>query len=296
MRHAVRSMLAQDCPPIDVLLSDDCSSDGTFEVLQEEAEAYDGPHRIILNRNSTNLGVIDHIHRVFSLVDADVMINCAGDDLSHPHRVLRNIEVFESEKPLLACSHAKVEYADGSPAPRVYAKADFYRSTEAWTAATSMQLYLGATAVWHRDIFDKYGPIQARNCFEDLVFGFRAALEGRVAVIDEELVTYRLGRGVTNASSAAETRDEVQARREKELLRDISVFAQRQIDAQTYGLGPTDPMMRRISKSLAMRRLRLSYITQSRADMIRLGARHPIAAIGAILSENRRWRKSLAPK
>ncbi len=293
VRNAVRSILAQDCEPIDILLSDDCSQDATFDVLKQEAAAYDGPHRIQLNKNPENLGVVEHIHRVFALIDADVIINCAGDDLCQPQRARRTIETFESERPLLVCSHGKVEYADGSPAPRVYAKADFYHRLDALKASSSMQLYLGATAAWHRDIFAKYGPILFNECFEDLVFGFRAVLEGRVAVIDEDLITYRLGRGITNTELAGETRSDFQARREKELRHDIAVLSQRQIDAQTYGLTATDPVMRRISKALQIREIRLTYITLGVASLLKTGLRYPVRTIGAILGENGRWRRAL---
>ncbi len=292
VRDAVRSILAQDCEPIDILFSDDCSQDATFDILRQESAAYDGPHRIQLNQNPQNLGVVEHVHRVFALTDADVMINCAGDDLCQPQRARRTIETFESERPLLACSHAKVEYADGSPAPRVYAKAEFYHRLDPLKASTSMQLYLGATAAWHRDIFAKYGPIRFSECFEDLVFGFRAVLEGRVSVIEEDLITYRLGRGITNSELMRETRPEMQARREKELRRDISVLSQRQIDAQTYGLVSTDPVMRRISKALNICEIRLSYIASGAASLLKPGLRHPVDTVGAILSENRRWRRA----
>ncbi len=296
IQNAVRAILAQECQPIDILFSDDCSQDATFDILRDEAAAYDGPHRIQLNRNPQNLGVIKHVHRVFALTNADVIINCAGDDLCHPQRARRIIETFEREQPLLACSHAKVEYADGSPAPRVYAKALFYHRLDALNASTSMQLYLGATAAWHRDIFDTYGPICFKECFEDLVFGFRAALEGRVAVIEEDLMTYRLGRGITNSELARETRSDVQARREKELRRDIAVLSQREIDAQTYGLTSGDPVIRRISKALRMRCLRLAYITKGSAPLLKAGLRHPVQTIGAVLSENGRWRRALSKK
>lgn len=292
IREAVQSILAQDCAPIDILLSDDCSHDATFDILRQEADAYAGPHRIRLNRNSKNLGIAGHVNRIFAISDADVMINCAGDDLCHPQRARRMMEVFEREQPLLACSHAEVTFADGSPAPRDYKRSVFYHRRDALTASTSLRLYLGATAAWHRDIHDKYGPIRFEDAFEDLVFGFRAALEGRVAVIDEDLVTYRVGSGLTNSAIGHETRTEFLARREKDLRRDISVLSQREIDARTHGLASDDPVMRRLSRALLVRRLRLEYVRRGRAALRRAFLKHPFLTTSAIHSENRRWRRA----
>jgi glycosyltransferase involved in cell wall biosynthesis len=51
VRDAVRSALAQDLTPLDIVLSDDNSSDRTYEILEEEVKKYRGPNIITLNRN-----------------------------------------------------------------------------------------------------------------------------------------------------------------------------------------------------------------------------------------------------
>ena len=47
---AIRSVFGQDYEgPVEIILSDDGSSDGTFAVMQEMAAEYRGPHRVVLN-------------------------------------------------------------------------------------------------------------------------------------------------------------------------------------------------------------------------------------------------------
>ena len=156
-----------------------------------------------------------------------------------------------------------------------------------------MQSHLGATACWHRDLFTKYGPIRFKECFEDLVFGFRAALEDRVAVIDDELIIYQMGRGITNSARGPETPSEVRKRRDKELRYEISSLEQRQLDAGTFGLGQGHAISRRISKALKARKLRRLYVTEGLMPVLKAGLLTPLLTLGAILSENRRWRKAL---
>ena len=51
IRDAIRSVFGQDYEgPVEIILSDDGSSDGTFAVMQEMAAQYRGPYRVILNR------------------------------------------------------------------------------------------------------------------------------------------------------------------------------------------------------------------------------------------------------
>ena len=51
IRDGVEGAFSQTYSPLEIVLSDDCSRDRTFEIMQELAAAYRGPHRVILNRN-----------------------------------------------------------------------------------------------------------------------------------------------------------------------------------------------------------------------------------------------------
>src|SRR5690348_456181 len=53
---AVRSLLQQTYP-MDVVISDDCSSDETFALIRQMIRSYRGPHQITLCRNFQNRGI-----------------------------------------------------------------------------------------------------------------------------------------------------------------------------------------------------------------------------------------------
>ena len=63
----VASAFASDYPDLEIVLTDDASPDGTFQIMREMAAAYRGPHRIVLNRNAQNLGLIGHVNHLFNL-------------------------------------------------------------------------------------------------------------------------------------------------------------------------------------------------------------------------------------
>ena len=46
VRGAAESLLAQACEPLEVILSDDASSDETYAVLEDVARVYRGPHAV----------------------------------------------------------------------------------------------------------------------------------------------------------------------------------------------------------------------------------------------------------
>src|SRR2546421_11119698 len=86
IREAVESAFSQTYSPLEIIISDDCSKDRTFEVVQQMAAAYRGPHTVRLNRNDRNLGISGNTSRAVELCRGELVILAAGDDVSLPER------------------------------------------------------------------------------------------------------------------------------------------------------------------------------------------------------------------
>lgn len=87
IRDAIWSVFGQDYEgPVEIIFSDDGSSDGTFAVMQEMAAQYRGPYRVILNRNETPLGRGPHIRQAVGLASHEWILRQDGDDCSFPWR------------------------------------------------------------------------------------------------------------------------------------------------------------------------------------------------------------------
>lgn len=232
--QAVNAALSQKCDPIEILITDDCSNDKTFDIVQETVKNYKGPHKIILNRNDKNLGLSRHIDKAHELSSGEVIIGAAGDDISHSNRCQKIIDCFESKSPLLVFSYADVIDSSGKETSHGYSNATLYKSNDIIEIARSGSLYLGATGAWHRNLYDKYGSLE-EHAYEDLVFGFRAALEKKFHILNEPLVTYRLGFGVTSKDSFFENTQSFRRKRIQSLKVIKGVYAQRLKDAITFG-------------------------------------------------------------
>src|SRR4051812_28748150 len=92
IREAVEAAFAQTYSPLEIVLSDDCSEDRTFEILSEMAAGYSGPHRIILNRNPVRRSIGGHINQVVAISHGELIVGAAGDDISLPLRTQRAYE------------------------------------------------------------------------------------------------------------------------------------------------------------------------------------------------------------
>ena len=54
IRATIEGAFSQTYEPLEIVMSDDCSPDGTFAIMEEMAAAYSGPHKLVLNRNPKN--------------------------------------------------------------------------------------------------------------------------------------------------------------------------------------------------------------------------------------------------
>jgi glycosyltransferase involved in cell wall biosynthesis len=192
IEEAVEAALAQDYSPLEIILSDDCSTDRTFELMKDLTAKYQGPHRIVLNQNLKNQGIGEHVNTAMALSSGEFIVVAAGDDVSLPHRTSTLVDVWlDLNRPDVSIysSYDNVD-ADGTALdqwafPREHLKKDLVARIDG-----SIRV-VGASHAWSRQLFEKFGRIEFDAVNEDNVIQFRAALSDGVLVIPEVLVRYR---------------------------------------------------------------------------------------------------------
>jgi glycosyltransferase involved in cell wall biosynthesis len=252
IREAVEGAFSQTYERLEIIMSDDYSNDRTFDIMKEMAAAYKGPHEIVLNRNSTNLGLICHVNLIFELAKGDYIAAAAGDDISLPNRVEAISEEIIKTYPSLIHSDIQAIDVNGNPRKDISYNPTLWNTLDPKVAATSVSLYIGATGVWNKNLFHKYGKIDSLNAYEDLVLGYRASLEGNVAFIKKPLVQYRVGSGISHIPKKRSGR----ASKRKFLARmnasRIASFEQRLLDTKN-----SDSDNKSLLISLLQRQIRL---------------------------------------
>lgn len=189
VREAVEGALAQTYTPLQIILSDDCSSDSTPAILEEMAAAYNGPHRVVVRRGQKNIGTLSHVLRVAALAEGELIVVAAGDDISLPERTTRIVAAFAGSDAYAYSSDEFSLDASGTRTPTSTAEVNkrnaLHRRNPAWLH--------GATAAY-RAAFLKALPIPKWPVlFEDLVFReVMNALGLRTIRSQDNLITYRL--------------------------------------------------------------------------------------------------------
>jgi len=191
---AIQGAFAQTYQPLQIVLSDDASTDATFAVMRQMAASYAGPHAVVLNRNARNLGIPAHVDRIMEISDGALIVQNAGDDVSLPQRVERLVEVWRAGRGgILAIHSAKYRIDDdGAVLGRQVDRTpiDGHSPLDLLTCRPSVS---GASMAWDRRVFDHFGPLGTTPIFEDYPICLRAATLGDVVYLDEPLLHYRLG-------------------------------------------------------------------------------------------------------
>lgn len=78
IERTLSSVLSQLDYVYEICVSDDCSSDRTWEILQDYSRRYPGLFK--LNRNDPNVGIFQNTERVWKMPTGDIVYDLAGDD------------------------------------------------------------------------------------------------------------------------------------------------------------------------------------------------------------------------
>lgn len=199
---AVKSILGQDYTPAQILISDDCSVDKTYQLAKSVIDSYSGPNSVTLNRNEKNLGIGRHVNKLMEMAQGELIFASAGDDFSMPSRVTDTVNYWLEKdcEPLSMCTQTLTIDQRGEPIGKLppikpVELSQVMRLGGRW-------IY-GASHAWHRSLFDKFGPLKEDVVSEDKAIGFRSLLLGQdIHYIEIPLVKYRFhSASVTTGSS-----------------------------------------------------------------------------------------------
>lgn len=108
VEETLKALSLQTYPYLEFVISDDCSTDGTWEKIKGWKTILSAKGKVILNRQNTNMGITANYNKAFSLCTGKVIVINEGDDISVPDRILRLVGVFISKSPVLIQSRYKL--------------------------------------------------------------------------------------------------------------------------------------------------------------------------------------------
>ena len=120
LREAVDSLLGQTFPDIELIISDNASTDQTADICREYMER---DSRVSYHRNEANLGLAANYNRVVELARGRYFKWASANDICEPEMIAECVKVLEAQSDVVLCyprtvlfdeqSSTEYEYEDG---------------------------------------------------------------------------------------------------------------------------------------------------------------------------------------
>jgi glycosyltransferase involved in cell wall biosynthesis len=205
IRETVDSVLAQDHGDLELVASDDGSTDGTADVLAEYARRE--PGRVVHVRSERNTGIAGAFNRGLDAAGGDLIAWLGGDDVMLPGKLRRQVAVLEARPDATGCCH-DAEVFD-SDTGRVYG-----RFTEVYNGRRGVRdggvellldpvyLMLPSTMMVRASAIGTHRFDPRIRVSNDWLFDIDVFRRGRIVGLDDVLARYRRHTGnVTSQTS-----------------------------------------------------------------------------------------------
>lgn len=100
VESAVRSIMNQTYKNLEIILTDDCSTDSTFSILEKLA-AEDS--RIKLYKNETNLKIVKTLNKMIQHANGKYIARMDADDISLLERIEKQVDFLEANPDIAFC-------------------------------------------------------------------------------------------------------------------------------------------------------------------------------------------------
>lgn len=180
--ESVRSILDQTHRDFELVMLDDGSTDGSGQALREWR---DRDPRIRLFESRTNLGPVGSSNLVVREARAPLIARMDADDIAHPDRLRRQLEIMSREPDIVLLGTLWVGIDEHGRT---------VRSGQRWrlTHRSPFNPFVHDSIMFRRADFDRIGGYRDQTDYwEDLELYWRFEKIGRVAVLPEVLVYVR---------------------------------------------------------------------------------------------------------
>ena len=198
IRKALESAFAQDYEgELEYIISDDCSTDSTLDIIRECVAAYKGKRRIVVTQPPRNMNLAGNTNHAVSFVESDWIIRADDDDLStidrctligraiaeHPDctYVVTGVDKFTDAEEQTALHRSQTPCGANVSTTRVDIR-------EGFEAFRGHQPKIYSYKAWNMAVFRTFGPLDLDAYYiDDLTCYYRANMLGSGLFLDNAI-------------------------------------------------------------------------------------------------------------
>ncbi len=189
VRQAVESVIHQSYTPLQIIVADDCSNDGSVAEIQKLKVEYPFLELLLLPENFGNCKAFN---KAYKLVKGEFVIDFATDDIMLPDRIEKQVQYFEKCDPKVGVVFTDATY--------INEKGEFLRNHfeylfhknlirhipqgDVYRDILSTYFIPGPTMMVRREVLDRLGGYDEELTYEDFDFWVRSAHEYHYVFLD----------------------------------------------------------------------------------------------------------------
>ncbi len=205
------SILAQKCDfPFEIIVGEDCSTDGTLAVCRDYEARYPGIIRLFAN--NPNKGLLDNYYDCILQARGEYLADCGGDDFwIDPYKLQKEADILDSD-PEITIVHTAWQYYDEPTGITRPSRAEVYHNQYLKLVSEKGELFLPilndihgplihlCTAMFRRDALMKCYTADTslfrdkQFMCEDLQITSSLSRDGKVAYIPDVTLSYSVGK------------------------------------------------------------------------------------------------------
>ncbi len=208
IRETLDSVLAQTYPVLEIIVTDDGSTDDTPRTILEYSQRY--PNKVIAVFSETNTGIAANINRGLVRRTGEYTAWLDGDDLMLPTKLEKQVRLMQSRPDAIGCYH-DADVLDSSAGKSLGRMSELYNG--------SPKLNQGLLRDWMKPRYfaspssimarssacPKHGFDERMKYLSEALFFIEVFRNGPLLAINEVLVRYR--RHAANVTGTTQARD-----------------------------------------------------------------------------------------
>lgn len=199
LEKQIDSILCQTIQDFELIVCDDCSSDSTWDILNNYAE---DDHRLRIYRNDINIGFKKNFEKAISLCKGDYIALCDQDDIWYPNHL--QILVNNIKDKMLSIGNCDIIDQHGKSYNIDYQKSQSYNYKYKYGVKASCRIlfssnpFQGASMMIKKELREIAFPIPEEVKFHDFWFVFLSCFFGGFSYTNIKINHYRMtGNNVT---------------------------------------------------------------------------------------------------
>lgn len=190
IRQAIESVLMQKTLyPFEIIISDDCSTDGTMRILTDYVRRY--PDRIRILESESNIGGPQNLRKVIEASDSKYVTCLDGDDYyTDNYKLQKQVEFLEENDQYVACFHNVMNLDEESSKRSLFLPLDFPSVVDAYDVI-SKPWFLPIHSVMMRRALISFPDWYETVMNDDYVVNLSVVMHGPYYYMPDIMATYR---------------------------------------------------------------------------------------------------------